>query len=85
MPVVLYSLYRLLLLAACVGLLAVAGFRGWLLLLVAVIIALLASPVLLRQPRDLAAIYLAERAEARRAAAGKPSRDEADEDAEAEG
>ena len=51
----------------------------------AVIIALLASPVLLRQPWDLAAIYLAERAEARRAAAGKPSRDETDEDAEAEG
>ena len=85
MPVVLYSLYRLLLLAACVGLLSLAGFRGWLLLLVAVVIALLASPVLLRGPRDLAAIYLAERADARREAAGKPSRDEADEDAEAEG
>ncbi|PFG36505.1 uncharacterized protein DUF4229 [Flavimobilis soli] len=85
MPVVLYSVYRLLLLAASVGLLALAGFRGWLLLLVAVVVALLASPVLLRGPRDRAALYLAERAEARRASAGKPARDEADEDAEAEG
>lgn len=82
MPVVLYSLYRLLLLAGCVGLLAAAGFRGWLLALVAVLVALLASPVLLRGPRDAAALFMAHRAEERRAAAARPSRDESDEDAE---
>lgn len=79
MPVVLYSLYRLLLLAVAVVLLDLAGFESWLLLVLAVVVALLASQVLLRGPRDAAAVYLAQRAERRRA-----QRTVLEEDADAE-
>ena len=83
MPVVRYSLYRLALLGACFGLLAWVGFRDWLLAVVAVLVALLASQALLRGPRDAAALHVAQRAARRREAAGRPSRDEQAEDAEA--
>jgi membrane protein implicated in regulation of membrane protease activity len=86
-PVVIYSLLRLGLLAAAVGALWLVGLRDWLLVLVAIVVALLLSYALLRPQRDAAARWLAERAERRR----EPSRfaagvaqDAAEEDAEAD-
>lgn len=74
MPVVVYSLLRLAVLAACVGLLALLGLRGWLLAIVAVVVAALASYLVLPRPRRAAAAWLAERGEARRRARA-PRRD----------
>ncbi|WNB85934.1 DUF4229 domain-containing protein [Cellulomonas sp. ATA003] len=65
MPLVTYSALRIALLAACFGLGYLAGLRTWLLLIVATLVAWGLSYVLLRGPRDRAALYLAERAERR--------------------
>jgi|SRR5215218_4803597 len=65
-PLVTYSALRLALLGACFVLGYWAGLRSWLLLLVP-FVAWGLSYVLLGGPREAAALYLAERAERRRA------------------
>jgi hypothetical protein len=72
-----YSALRLAVLAAALGLGWLLGLRSWLLVLVAAVIAALASYVFLRGPRDAAAADLAARARARAA-------DRADDDAAVE-
>ncbi|GIG22201.1 hypothetical protein Cch01nite_29250 [Cellulomonas chitinilytica] len=66
MPLLIYSVLRLALFAACVGLLWWAGMRSWLVVVVAALVAWALSYVLLRGPRDAAARQLADRAERRR-------------------
>ena len=83
MPFVVYSVLRLALLAACLGLLWWAGLRGWLVPVVAAFLAWGLSYVLLSKPRDAAARPLADRAERRRAAGdrtvlGKRAQEDAD-------
>lgn len=81
MPLVTYSLTRLaLLVAAGVALFAV-GMRGWLLLLVATVVAFALSYVLLGRQRDAAARWLAARDEDRRAGRRTRDADSAAEDA----
>jgi len=68
-PVVTYSILRLgLFVAALLGLWW-AGMGGWLLVLVATVVAFVLSYVLLGRQRDAAALWLADR---RAAAAGRP-------------
>ncbi|RYV50050.1 DUF4229 domain-containing protein [Pengzhenrongella frigida] len=69
MPIVTYSVLRLGLFGACLGVLYWAGLGGWLLVVVAAFAAWGVSYVVLAGPRDAAAVVLAERA-ARRAASG---------------
>ncbi|WP_158374746.1 DUF4229 domain-containing protein [Cellulosimicrobium cellulans] len=65
MPVVIYSLLRLALFVVCLIGLVLAG-TGWLLGVVgAALLAALLSYVLLRGPRDRAALWLQARSEAR--------------------
>ncbi len=66
-PLVIYSVLRVGLLAACFAVGYWAGLRTWLLLAVAVLAALGLSYVLLAGPRSAAADYLAQRAKRRRA------------------
>jgi hypothetical protein len=74
-----YTALRLAFLAAALGLGWLLGLRSWLLVLVAAVVAALASYVFLARPRDAAAAELARRAEARRRAG--PEADAALEDA----
>ncbi|HLT82842.1 MAG TPA: DUF4229 domain-containing protein [Phototrophicaceae bacterium] len=68
MPILRYTLLRLLVLAASVGLLWLLGMRGWLLLVVALVVAALVSFLVLpRQASDAAAV-LAQRSGRRRQA-----------------
>lgn len=67
MPLLTYSLLRLALLLGALGVLAWAGMGGWLLVVVAALVAWAISYVLLAGPRDAAARWLADRAERRRA------------------
>jgi len=60
-PLVTYSVLRLTLLAACLGLGYWAGLRTWLLLFVAAFAAWGLSYVLLGRARDAAALYVAAR------------------------
>ncbi|MFB8227182.1 DUF4229 domain-containing protein [Cellulosimicrobium sp. NPDC055967] len=83
MPVVIYSVLRLLLFAAALGVLWFAGLRGWLLVLVAAVVALMLSYLTLRKPREAASRYLAERAE-HRARTGERFSREIEDDAAAE-
>ncbi|WP_421743478.1 DUF4229 domain-containing protein [Cellulomonas sp.] len=83
MPFVVYSVLRLALFGACLGLLWWAGLRSWLVVIVAAFLAWGLSYVLLSGPRDAAARQLAERAERRRAAGdrtvlGKRAQEDAD-------
>lgn len=83
MPFVVYSVLRLALFGACLGLLWWAGLRSWLVVIVAAFLAWGISYVLLAGPRDAAARQLAERAERRRAAGdrtvlGKRAQEDAD-------
>ncbi|NUU17973.1 DUF4229 domain-containing protein [Cellulomonas humilata] len=83
MPFVVYSVLRLALFGACLGLLWWAGLRSWLVVIVAAFLAWGLSYVLLSGPRDAAALQLAERAERRRAAGdrtvlGKRAQQDAD-------
>ncbi|MFC8800015.1 DUF4229 domain-containing protein [Promicromonospora sp. NPDC057138] len=85
MPLVIYTLLRLALFGAAFGLLYVAGLRGWLLPIVAVVVALAVSYLTLGRPRDAAARWMAGRAEhraAERAALPKAGADAAHEDAQ---
>lgn len=87
MPLIVYTLWRVLIFAALVPLLWWAGARGALLLVLAVLLTFLVSLLALRGPRDRAALWLAGRAEAKRVrrAEGTDDPDAAAEDAEASG
>lgn len=89
MPFVLYSLYRVALIVVAAVVLYVVGMRGWLLGVVAVVVALCASYLLLNGPRTRAGAYLAERREHRKALAAanavERSEDEQEEDAQVDG
>jgi hypothetical protein len=81
---VIYTLLRLALFGAALGLLYVAGLRGWLLPIVAVVVALAVSYLTLNKPRDAATRWMAGRAARRtaeRAASPKVDADAAHEDA----
>lgn len=80
-----YTLLRLAYLGAAFGLLYGVGLRGWLLPIVAVMVALAASYLTLSRPRDAAAQWMADRAARRaaeRLAAPKIDADAAHEDAQ---
>jgi hypothetical protein len=82
-PFVVYSILRLALFGACLGLLWWAGLRTWLVAVVAAFLAWGLSYVLLAGPRDAAARQVAERVERRRAAGdrtvlGKRAQEDAD-------
>ena len=66
MPILTYSVLRLGLFGACLGVLYWVGLGGWLLVVVAAFAAWGVSYVVLAGPRDAAAVVLAEQA-ARRA------------------
>ncbi|MDC7122223.1 DUF4229 domain-containing protein [Cellulomonas fimi] len=83
MPVALYTLYRLLLFAAFLGLLWFAGMRSWLAVVAAALLAWMAGYVLLRTPRDAAVAWIAAREE-RRTRAGTKGRSRAEQDADVE-
>lgn len=89
MPLVVYSALRLLVLAAVMAALALVGMGGWLLVVVAALAAWAVSYLVLAGPRDRAALWLARRAERRRATGTRFSpgvdADAAAEDAEAGG
>lgn len=83
MPFVVYSVLRIALLFACLGILWWVGLRSWLVVVVATFLAWGLSYVLLSGPRDAAARQLAERAERRRLAGdtavlGKRAQEDAD-------
>lgn len=85
MPLLTYTLLRLAMFGAALGLLYVAGLRGWLLPIVAVVVALAVSYLTLSKPRDAATRWMAGRAERRaaeRAASPKTDVDAAHEDAQ---
>lgn len=87
MPVVTYSLIRLALFGAALGLLLWVGARGWLVPLVAAVIAFALSYLLFARQRDAAGAWMAERAahrERRSRLAQAVAQDEAEEDAVAE-
>lgn len=89
MPLIVYSALRLAVLAVAMAGLWAAGMGGWLLVVVAALAAWAISYVVLAGPRDRAALWLAARAERRRAAGTRFSpgvdADAAAEDAEAQG
>ena len=88
MPLVLYSVLRVALLAVALAGLWAAGLRDWLLVAVAALVAAAASYVLLTRQRDAAALWIARRAEERRSAGVRVSpaidEDAAHEDAAAD-
>ncbi len=65
MPVVVYSVLRVLLFVVALVVLGLAGLRDWLLVLVAAVVALMLSYLTLRRPREAASRWLAARAEHR--------------------
>jgi hypothetical protein len=86
-PVVTYSLIRLALFGAALGVLLWVGARGWLVPLVAAVIAFALSYVLFARQRDAAGAWMAERAASRQRRsrlAQAVEQDEAEEDAIAE-
>lgn len=87
MPLIVYSLLRLALLAGCLLALWAVGLGGWLLVVVATVVAWAASYLLLGRQRDGAARWLAERDRRRRASgrrfSARVDTDAEDEDAEA--
>lgn len=83
MPVALYTLYRLLLFAAFLGLLWFAGMRSWLAVIAAALLAWMAGYVLLRTQRDAAVAWIAAR-EQQRATSGTKARSRAEQDADVE-
>lgn len=70
----LYTLWRVLLFVALLGVGYLVGLRSWLLVVVAAVVALAVSYLTLRGPRDAAAAWLAERAERRKATGERFSR-----------
>ncbi|MCK0118892.1 DUF4229 domain-containing protein [Isoptericola sp. S6320L] len=66
MPLVTYTVLRLLVFAAALGAGYLVGLRSWLLLLVGIVVAFAVSYILLAKQKDAAARWMAERAERRR-------------------
>ncbi|WP_166845475.1 DUF4229 domain-containing protein [Isoptericola sp. BMS4] len=85
MPLVLYTLWRILIFVAALVLGYLAGLGSWLLVLVAAVVAFAVSYLALRGPRDAASLWLAERAERRRAGRGARDVDAEFEDAAVDG
>lgn len=83
MPVVVYSVLRVLLFVVALLVLWFAGLRDWLLVLVAAAVALMLSYLTLRGPREAASRWLAGRAE-HRARTGERFSREIEDDAAAE-
>lgn len=83
MALVVYSLLRLALLVAALAVGWAVGLRGWLLVVVATVVAWAVSYLALHRQRTAAALWLAERAERRRRGARRISA-EVDSDALAE-
>jgi hypothetical protein len=84
-PLLTYTLLRLALFGATLGLLYLVGLRGWLLPTVAVVVALALSYLTLTKPRDAATRWIAARTDRRaaeRAVFPKADADAAHEDAE---
>jgi hypothetical protein len=84
-PLLIYTLLRLALFGAALGLLYLVGLRGWLLPTVAVVVALALSYLTLAGPRDAATRWIASRADrhaARRAVSPRADADAAHEDAQ---
>lgn len=79
MPLAIYSLLRLAIFIVTVGVLYLVGMGGWLVVLVAAIIAAAVSYLALAKQRDAAAVFLEHRA-ARRTR--RPSTADADAAAE---
>lgn len=73
MPLLRYSLARLGLLVAAVGLGWWAGLRSWLLVVVAVVVAYSVSVITMRRLRDETTVWFQQRAERR---SGRPTLDE---------
>lgn len=87
MPVVTYSLIRLALFGAALGLLLLVGARGWLVPLVAAVIAFALAYLVFARQRDAAGAWMAERAarrERQSRLAQAVAQDEAEEDEIAE-
>lgn len=86
MPLVVYTLWRVLIFAALLPVLWLVGARSLVLLLLAILLTFLISTLALRPQRDRAALWLAERAEERkqRRADGTDDPDAAAEDLEAD-
>lgn len=61
MPFIIYSVLRLALIVAVGFVLYLVGMRGWLLGVVAVLVALLVSYLALSRQREAAALYIATR------------------------
>lgn len=85
MPLVVYSAQRLALFVAALLVLFWLQLGGWLLVLLAAIIAWALSYVLLGRSRDRAALWIAEKVEARRSGARRTDPDAQAEDAEVDG
>lgn len=64
-PLVIYTVLRLAIFAGALGLGYLAGLRGLLLLLLAVVVAFAVSYLALPAQKDAAAVWLAERAQRR--------------------
>lgn len=84
MPFLIYSALRIALIVLVGVVLYLVGMRGWLLGVVAVLVALLVSYLALSRPREAAALYIANR-RTRRQTSGvrlnaRLDRDNADED-----
>lgn len=83
MPVAVYSVLRLALLVAALVAGWAVGLRGWLVVVVATVVAWAVSYLVLNRQRSAAALWLAERAERRRSTGRRISAD-VDSDAHAE-
>ena len=84
MPILRYTFLRLLVLAAVLGLLWIVGLRGWLLLVVALVVAALVSFLVLPRQANEAAAVIARRGGRRRKASSLDqaiAQDAAEEDA----
>lgn len=84
MPVIIYSVLRLGLFALALVALSLAGMGGWLLVLVAALVAWAVSYAVLGARRDAAALWIAEHRGARPRFGARVESDAAAEDAAAE-
>lgn len=84
MPFIIYSALRIALIVLVGVVLYLVGMRGWLLGVVAVLVALLVSYLALSRPREAAALYIANRRTQRQTSGvrlnARLDRDNADED-----
>ncbi|MFD6177770.1 MULTISPECIES: DUF4229 domain-containing protein [unclassified Isoptericola] len=81
MPLVMYTVWRILLFVAALGAGYVLGLRSWLLVLVAAVVAFAVSYLALAKPREAAAVWLAEKEQRRKDGSAKHDVDTDFEDA----